>query len=106
MPEGGTTYYTNHSCVCCHLLSIKYKQQILFLTVVVLGNLDIMVLDFLSSFFFFCKFISLTDLMIHNKENVTSARYSLLHNDEAMNDIISLIILNNYIIIRGWGMTA
>ena len=29
-------------------------------------------------------------------ENVTSARYSLLHIDEAMNDIISLIILNNY----------
>ena len=43
--------------------------------------------------------ISLTDLMIHNMENVTSARYSLLHIDEAMNDIISLIILNNYIII-------
>ena len=26
--------------------------------------------------------------MIHNMENVTSARYSLLHIDEAMNDII------------------
>ena len=37
--------------------------------------------------------------MIHNMENVTSARYSLLHIDEAMNDIICLIILNNYIII-------
>ena len=45
------------------------------------------------------SFISLTDLMMHNMENVTSARYSLLHIDEAMNDIISLIILNNYIII-------
>ena len=45
------------------------------------------------------SFISLTDLMIHNMENVTSTRYSLLHIDEAMNDIISLIILNNYIII-------
>ena len=45
------------------------------------------------------SFISLTDLMIHNMENVTSARYSLLQNDEAMNDIISLIILSNYIII-------
>ena len=45
------------------------------------------------------SFISLTDLMIHNMENVTSTRYSLLHIDEAMNDIKSLIILNNYIII-------
>ena len=45
------------------------------------------------------SFISLTDLMIHNMENVTSTRYSLLHIDEAMNDIQSLIILNNYIII-------
>ena len=36
--------------------------------------------------------------MIHeiNMENVTSARYSLLHIDEAMNNIISLIILNNF----------
>ena len=34
--------------------------------------------------------------MIHNTENVTSTRYSLLHIDEALNDIISLIILNNY----------
>ena len=42
------------------------------------------------------SFISLTDLMIHNMENVMSTRYSLLHNDEAMNGIISLIILNNY----------
>ena len=45
------------------------------------------------------SFISLTDLMIHNIENLMSARYSLLHIDEAMNDIISLIILNNYITI-------
>ena len=45
------------------------------------------------------SFISLTDLMIHNMENVMSSQYSLLHIDEAMNDIISLIILNNYIII-------
>ena len=45
------------------------------------------------------NFISLRDLMIHNMENVTSTRYSLLHIDEAMNDIKSLIILNNYIII-------
>ena len=44
------------------------------------------------------SFISLKDLMIHNMENVTSTRYSLLHIDEAMNDIKSLI-LNNYIII-------
>ena len=42
------------------------------------------------------SFISLTDLMMHNMENVTSAGYSLLYFDEAMNDIISLIILNNY----------
>ena len=42
------------------------------------------------------SFMYLTDLMIHNMENVTSARYSLLNIDEAMNDIISLIILNNY----------
>ena len=45
------------------------------------------------------SFISLADLMIHNMENVTSKRYSLLHIDEAMNDIQSLILLNNYIII-------
>ena len=48
------------------------------------------------------SFISLTDLMImiHNMENVTSVRYiAYLHIDEAINDIISLIILNNYIII-------
>ena len=45
------------------------------------------------------SFISLMDLMIHKIENVTVARYSLLHIDEAMNDIISFIILNNYIII-------
>ena len=32
------------------------------------------------------SFISLTDLMIHNTKNVTSARYSLLHVDDAMND--------------------
>ena len=43
--------------------------------------------------------ISLTDLMIHNMENVTSTRYSLLHIDDAMNDIKSLIILSNYIIL-------
>ena len=49
--------------------------------------------------------ISLTDLMIHNMKNVTSARYSLLHIDEAMNDIISLIILNNYIIIIIYHLT-
>ena len=42
------------------------------------------------------SFMYLTDLMIHNMEIVTSARFSLLHIDEAMNDI-SLIILNNYI---------
>ena len=51
------------------------------------------------------SFISLTDLMIHNMENVTSARYSLLHVDEAMNDI-SLIILNNYIIIIIYYLTS
>ena len=45
------------------------------------------------------SFISLTDLMIHSMENVMSARYSLLHIDKVMNDIINLIILNNYIII-------
>ena len=33
------------------------------------------------------RFISLTDLMIHNMGNVTSTRYSLLHIDEAMNDV-------------------
>ena len=43
--------------------------------------------------------------MIHNIENVTSARYSLLHIDEAMNDI-SLIILNNYIIIFIYYLTS
>ena len=37
--------------------------------------------------------------MIHNMENVTSTRYSLLHIDEVMNIIKGLIILNNYIII-------
>ena len=51
------------------------------------------------------SFISLTDVMIHNMENVTSARYSLLHIDEAMNDI-SLIILNNYIIIIIYYLTS
>ena len=40
------------------------------------------------------SFISLMDLMIHNMENVTSAQYSLLHIDKAMNDI-SLIILKD-----------
>ena len=43
------------------------------------------------------RLIFVTDLMIHNMESVTSARYTLLHIDEAMNDIISLMILNNYI---------
>ena len=52
------------------------------------------------------SFISLTDLMIHNMENVTSARYSRLHIDEAMNDIISLIILNNYIIMIIYYLTS
>ena len=55
------------------------------------------------------SFISLTDLMImiHNMENVTSARYiAYLHIDEAMNDIISLIILNNYIIIIIYYLTS
>ena len=45
------------------------------------------------------SFISLTDLMIHNMEIVMSTRYSLLHIDEAMNDIKRLIILSNYIIL-------
>ena len=44
--------------------------------------------------------------MIHNMENVTSARYSLLRIDEAMNDIIGLIILNNYIIIIIYYLTS
>ena len=45
--------------------------------------------------------------MIHNMENVTSARYiAYLHIDEAMNDIISLIILNNYIIIILYYLTS
>ena len=55
------------------------------------------------------SFISLMDLMImiHNMENVTSARYiAYLHIDEAMNDIISLIILNNYIIIIIYYLTS
>ena len=51
------------------------------------------------------SFISLTDLMIH-MENVTSTRYSLLHIDKAMYDIISLIILNNYIIIIIYYLTS
>ena len=45
------------------------------------------------------SFISLSDLMIHNMKNVTSAQFSLLHIDEGMNDIICLIILNNYTLI-------
>ena len=45
------------------------------------------------------SFISVTDLMIHNMENVMSTRYSLLHIDEAMNDIKRFIILSNYIIL-------
>ena len=52
------------------------------------------------------NFISLTDLMIHNMENVTSARYSQLHIDEAMNHIISVILLNNYIIIIMYYLTS
>ena len=48
------------------------------------------------------SFISLTDLTIYNMGNVTSTRYSLFHIDEAMNDIITLIILNNYIIIYNY----
>ena len=55
------------------------------------------------------SFISLTDLMItiHNMKNVTSARYvAYLHIDDAMNDIISLIILNNYIIIIIYYLTS
>ena len=52
------------------------------------------------------SFIYLTDLMIHNMENVTSTQYSLLHIDEAMNDINSLIILNNYIIIIIYYLTS
>ena len=51
------------------------------------------------------RFMYLTDLMIHNMENVTSASYSLLHIDEAMNDI-SLIILNNYIRIIIYYLTS
>ena len=42
------------------------------------------------------QLMSLTELMIRNME---STRYSLLHIDEVMNDINSLIILNNYKII-------
>ena len=41
------------------------------------------------------KLYAFNDLMIHNMENVTSARYSLLHIDEAMNDIIRFRIVNN-----------
>ena len=41
----------------------------------------------------------ISDLMIHNMENVMSTRYSLFHIDEAMNDITCLIILSNYIIL-------
>ena len=52
------------------------------------------------------SFMYLADLMIHNMENMTSARYSLLHIDEAMNDIISLIILNNYIRIITYYLTS
>ena len=52
------------------------------------------------------SFMYLTDLMIHNMENVTSARYSLLHIDEAMNNIISLILLNNYIRIIIYYLTS
>ena len=52
------------------------------------------------------SFISLTDPMVHNMENMTSARFSLLHIDEAMNDIISFIILNNYIIIIIYYLTS
>ena len=55
------------------------------------------------------SFISLTDLMImiHNMENATSKRYiAYLHIDEAMNGIISLIILNNYIIIIIYYLTS
>ena len=52
------------------------------------------------------SFISLTVVMIHNMENVTSARYSLLHIDETMNDVISLIILNNDIIIIIYYLTS
>ena len=52
------------------------------------------------------SYISLTDLMIHNMENVTSARNSLLHIDEAMIDTISLIILNNYKIIIIYYLTS
>ena len=44
--------------------------------------------------------------MIHNMENVTSARFSLLHIDKAMTNIISLIILNNYIIIIIYYLTS
>ena len=44
--------------------------------------------------------------MIHNMENGTSARYSILHIDEAMNDIINLILLNNYILIIIYYLTS
>ena len=50
--------------------------------------------------------ISLTDLMIHNMKNVTSPRYSQLHIDKSMNEIISVIILNNYIIIIIYYLTS
>ena len=50
--------------------------------------------------------LSFMYLMIHNMENVTSARYSLLHTDKAMNDIIILIILNNYIRIIIYYLTS
>ena len=33
------------------------------------------------------SFVYLTDLMIHNLENVRPTQYSLLHIDEAMNGI-------------------
>ena len=52
------------------------------------------------------SFISLTDLMIHNMENVTSAQFSLLHIDQGMNDIICLIILNNYTLIIIYYLTS
>ena len=52
------------------------------------------------------SYISLMDLIIHNMENVMSARYSQLYIDEAINDIISVIILNNYIIIIIYYLTS
>ena len=62
------------------LYGLTYTGKVLYYRLYIICHLGYFVCDQLS-------FIYLTDLIIHNMENMRPTRYSLLHIDEAMNDI-------------------